>query len=488
MIKQKDKIKILMLAAEMSPLAKAGGLADVVGSLPTALSKLNCEVCIMLPKYGVISEEKYSLKKIRENLIIKSNKKNKSINIYQTQLKDNNINIYLIDIPEYFSDKEKIYYGNGAEKYLLFSLSALCSLEAIGYKPDIIHCHDFHTGLIPDILEYASSSEEKSIELGLNYDYIKDIKTLYTIHNLNYQGKTELETLSTGNLSSDSLHSLRKDAQDGDINFMVQGIINADLVNTVSPTYAKEICNSTYGAGLERVILANQSKMSGILNGIDVDFFNPETDKFIYKNYNFSSISDKVENKIKLQEYLGLPVDENKIMIGFVSRLAWQKGVELFSSELVEKLDAQFVFLGTGEEKYETYLIDLANKFSDKVSAKIMFNVELAQKIYAASDIFVIPSRFEPCGLTQMIAMRYGAVPVARATGGLDDSIDSEVGFKFPIFSSDSLFGALNIAVELYYQDKNKWNLLQKNGMIRDFSWTNSAKKYLDLYNNLLKN
>ena len=321
-----------MAASEMAPLAKVGGLADVVGSLPPALARLGCDVRVVIPAYGSIDKKKIKAKKILANIAITSAGENLKINLWQAKV--GNITVYLIDCQKYFGKKE-IYSNNDSERFLFFSLAILQILPLIKFKPDIIHTHDFHTALIPNLLKASQNP------------YYKNTKTLYTIHNLNHQGKSEIKILSTGNLNKNSLKSLSKDAQDGDINFMVQGIINANLVNTVSPTYAKEIATSIYGAGLEKVIRANKEKISGILNGIDTEFFNPAEDRLIKQNYTFKTLDKKVANKLALQKQLGLTQNKNLPLAGLISRLVWQKGLELFTEDAA-RLPCQFVFLGTG--------------------------------------------------------------------------------------------------------------------------------------------
>jgi starch synthase len=466
-----------MAASEMAPLAKVGGLADVVGSLPPALINLGCDVRVAIPAYGSIDKKKIKAKKILSNNNIKSGKKNLKINLWQAKI--NNITVYLLDFPKYFKGKEiyrggkKFYSGEeDSERFLFFSLAVLQTLPEIKFQPDIIHSHDFHTALIPNLIKASKNP------------FFKNIKTLYTIHNLNHQGKSETKILSTGNLKKNSSKFLSRDARDGDINFMVQGIVSSDLVNTVSPTYAEEIATSIYGAGIEKVIRQNQNKISGILNGIDVDFFDPAKDKFIKQNYTLKTLDKKIKNKLALQKQLGLKQDKNIPLAGLISRLAWQKGLELFTKEAAE-LPCQFVFLGTGEKKYENQLKKLAKIYPDKISAQIIFDIKLAQRIYASSDIFLMPSRFEPCGLGQMIAMRYGTIPLVRATGGLADTVDKKVGFSFSDFSSYAFIKTLEQALNTYYKKPEKWKKMQKNGMKKDFSWNKSAKEYLKLYEKL---
>lgn len=473
-----------MAAAEIAPFAKAGGLADVVGSLPPTLKKLGCDVRLIMPLYGAISKKKFKLKKIHSGVPIASGGRQIKINIWKTKLPDTSVVVYFIEQKKYFGAKEIYAKKNNAERFLFFSLAVLNVLPKIKFKPDIIHCHDFHTALIPDLLK------------ANNWPYFQKTKTVFTIHNINYQGNSEIEILKTGNLNKNSLKTLTKDAQDGDINFMAQGILNADAVTTVSKTYAKEITTSIYGAKLDNVIKKRKKGLYGILNGIDMDFFNPAEDKFIKTNYSVKSLDKKAENKLYLQKKLNLPADENIALVGMVSRLAWQKGLELITERLA-RLNCQFVILGTGQKKYEKHLKSLAKKYPDKFSAQIMFDVKLASRIYAGSDIFLMPSRFEPCGLGQMFAMRYGAVPVVRATGGLADTvtecgasniecrIKNGTGFVFNDFSPLALYDKLEQALNIFYNKPRVWRRLQINGMKKDFSWSRSAKEYFKIYRSL---
>lgn len=468
------KIKVLMLAAEVAPFAKVGGLADVAGSLPPALKKLGCDVRMMMPLYGSIDRKKYKLKKIYSDLEVPSGRLLVKVSIWEGKMPGSRVPIYFLDAPEYYKYDAVYVPGDNSERFLFFSLAALYSLPAIGFEPEVIHCHDSHVGLVPDIIKTT------------NLEFIKNIKTLFTIHNFNYQGKTEVDVLRTGNLNKNSLKTLTRDAQDGDINFMAQGVLNADLINTVSVKYAEEITTSMYGAGLDNVIRKRKKDLYGILNGIDVNFFDPEKDKFIKNNYSIKSLDEKKKNKLVLQKKLGLIQNEQTPVVGLVSRLVWQKGLELITDKIV-KLDAQFVFLGTGQKQYEIQLKKLAKKHPHQVSAQIMFDLGLAQEIYAGSDMFLMPSRFEPCGLGQMIAMRYGTLPIARATGGLEDTVDKEVGFKFEKFSKNEFYKTLKEAVDMYHDKPLRWREMQENAMKRDFSWNKSAEEYVKLYKKLVK-
>ncbi len=461
-----------MAAAEAAPFAKVGGLADVVGSLPPALSGLGVDVRVIMPLYGSISRRKYGLKKKIPRIVICAGGRDHIINVWEGRLPRTRVRAYFIEEPGYFGSEEVYAKKNNAERFLFFSLACLHALPHLKFRPDIIHCHDFHTALIPDLLK------------AHNFSWFRDTKTVFTIHNLNYQGASGLEVLSTGGLSAHALKSLSRDARDGDINFMVQGILGADAVTTVSETYAREITTRVYGAHLDNIMRRRRDDLTGIVNGIDTDFFDPAKDKFIKKNYSPKSFKGKIADKLYLQKKLGLPVDPKIPIAGLVSRLVEQKGTDLIDEKVVS-LDCQFVVLGTGKQPYEDSLKKLAKKYPSKVSAQITFNLRLAQEIYAGADIFLMPSRFEPCGLGQMIAMRYGTVPVARATGGLADTINKNTGFLFKKFTSGALRQALASALHVYYHKPRQWRKMQINGMRKDFSWDNSARKYLSLYRKL---
>jgi starch synthase len=524
----RNKLKIIMLSAEIAPFAKVGGLGDVVGSLPKALVKLGVDVRLMMPLYGGIDRKRFNLKKIISRILICAGGQDNFINIWEARLPGAKATVYFIENKKYFGDK-KVYGEKGnSEKFLFFSLAALHALPKLNFQPDIIHCHDFHTAMVPDLLK------------AQNILFYKNTKTALTIHNLNYQGVSEIKILSSAGLSAKSLPALYKDAEDGNINFMVQGIIGADAVNTVSPTYAKEIKTCTYGSGLERVIANKQDKISGILNGIDTAVYNPAKDKLIKYQFNLKSLDKKLENKINLQKKLGLKAGKKIPLVAMISRFTWQKGVDLIASSVetlhATSLQCQFIFLGTGEKEHENSLKALAKKYPKEISAQIKFDEALAHQLYAAADILLMPSRFEPCGLAQMMAMRYGTVPVVRSTGGLADTVNdlhigkelwsefqisphsgtsnfefrnkSEFqnskfnnyfkiqnskfkingnGFSFNEASSKDLASALKNVLSVYYDYPKIWRQLQTNGMREDFSWGKSAREYLKMYRKVLE-
>lgn len=463
-----------MVAAEAAPMAKVGGLADVVCSLSPALHGQGIDIRVVMPLYGSIDRDKYKLKKIYSDLEVPSGRVLVKVNIWESKLPGSQVLVYYIDAPVYFRYKEVYVKGDNSERFLFLSLASLYLTVALKWRPDLVHCQDSHTGLIPSML-YKSP-----------FMFLEGIKTLFSIHNFNYQGVTDAGVLSTGNLHPESTKFLSIDASDGDVNFMAQGVMGADIVNTVSPTYAREIATSVYGAGLERVIRRRKNDLYGILNGIDTGYFDPSADDLIYQRYSVRSLGRKKKNKLELQKELGLPRNEGKCVVGLVSRLVWQKGLELITANL-RHLDCQFVFLGTGSPRYEKHLSALAEEYPERFSAQIMFDIELAQKIYAASDIFLMPSRYEPCGLGQMIAMRYGTLPLVRSTGGLADTVDKRVGFSFKDISRRELYDTLKDALEVYYHHPEKWRKMQKRAMKRDFSWKRSAREYVKLYKKALK-
>ena len=467
-------VQAVMVSAEVSPLAKAGGLADVVPALAGALSRLGVEVSIIMPKYDLIGEEENGLEKMKDKVTVDTGEDKEEVIVWRTTLNSSGVRVFLLENNKYFGGG-KIYRGNEPKRFLFFSRATLEVLSQWGDAPDIIHCHDFHTALIPGLIKLRKD------------DLFKNTSTIYTIHNLNYQGETEIDSLSWGELSEERIRSWSRDPERGEINFMAQGIIHADHITTVSPTYAEEITSAPQGSDLEKVIKEHKDKLTGIVNGIDVENYDPSTDPNIHYNYDSQGLEKKKKNKLELQKEAGLPQRGGVPLIGFVSRLVRQKGVDLIAEELMD-LDAQFLILGTGAKKYEKHVKDLAGNFPEKVSAQIMFGEGLARRIYAGSDIYLLPSRFEPCGLGQMIAMRYGTVPVVRSTGGLRDTVDEEVGFSFQEFNTAGLKECLKQALNVYSTKERAWERMQLAGMERDLSWDNSARQYKKIYEEVANN
>ncbi|PLX22072.1 hypothetical protein C0584_00920 [Candidatus Parcubacteria bacterium] len=468
------KIKILMAAAELAPFAKEGGLADVTGSLPQAIKKRGHDVRVIMPKYGLVDEKKYKLKKTIKNLEIKSGRLKEKINIWEGYIPKSKVLVYFVENSKYFRFKNVYHTKLDINKrFFFFATAVIQSLESIDFIPDVLHCHDYHTAILTDLVK--SSKNEK----------IRNIKTLLTIHNLKYQGKTGIRTLSIANLKKKSLKTLEKDSQDGDINSMVQGILNADIINTVSRTYAKEILTKEYAPHLDNILKKRKKDLFGIVNGINTELFDPKTDQNIKYNFSEKTLKRKALNKLDLQKKLGLEQNKNIPMIGLVSRLVWQKGLDLIDESFLD-LDCQFVFLGLGSKEDEQRLKNLAKKKPKMISTNIKFSLKLAQKIYASSDMFLMPSRFEPCGLGQMIAMRYGTVPIVRKTGGLADTVNSKLGFSFSIYEPGVLFATIEKAIKTY-ANKDKWLKMSKNCINKDFSWDKSADEYLRLYKKAIR-
>jgi len=488
------KIKVLFAAAELTPMAKVGGLGDVIGALPKNLIKHGVDVRIVIPKYGIIKEKKYNLKKITSDTIVPFMGQEEKINIWQSYLPQSQVPVYFIENFKYlgqngiYFEKDASPGGSSSEcqRFTFFARSLFETFTPINFWPDIIHCHDWHVGTLPFLKKYLAKKNKN----------LEKIKTLLTIHNLAYQGIysfsevlrcleiSEKEAYETGFIPFEKEN----------INYLRQAIIHADLINTVSPTYAQEILTPEYGNGLTEDLKKRKNDLYGILNGIDLERFNPEIDPEIVKKYSLKTLANKKINKRYLQEISGLEVNENIPLLGFVGRLAEQKGIDLILEALpeLEKENCQLVFLGTGNPDLENSLKETAKKYKGKVSVTIAFDASLAQKIYAGSDIFLMPSRFEPCGLGQMIAMRYGTIPIVRATGGLVDTVQEfeknkakGTGFLFSSFLKSAFLSAVKKALSLY-SEKKLWQIIMENAMKQDFSWDKSSKEYLKLYKKLI--
>lgn len=477
-------LKVLFVSAEVSPFAKVGGLADVAGSLPKALKAMGHDVRIAMPGYKMVKDNPaYNISERIKNLNVTLGWRNVGTSIKETTLGDA-IPVYLICAP-YFEqcvDSKSIYIP-GSEPYAFFAkavLDTICAMKPT-WKPDIIHCNDWHTGLLP---VYRSVYYDNDHVLG-------KAASVFTIHNLAYQGEFDASILPDYGLP-ESLYTMDKLECYGKVNFLKAGIVFSDLVTTVSPTYSCEIQTSEYGCRLEGLLsyMNSLGRLRGILNGIDYEEFDPATDKRIRFNYSASNPEGKAKNKAELQSELGLPMDPNIPLIGLVSRLADQKGLDLIrgAASRIMKLGVQLVVLGTGDRKYEKFLTQLEEKYPSQVKANIGFDVKLAQRIYAGCDMFLMPSRFEPCGLGQLISLRYGTIPIVRSTGGLADTIigyepsnPNSNGFCFCEYSPTALLKAVKQAVEVY-KDKAEWDKLVRRALSSDYSWNTSAQKYVKLY------
>ncbi len=477
-------LKVLFVSAEVSPFAKVGGLADVAGSLPKALKAMGNDVRIVMPGYKMVENNPaYAISNRIEHMNVTLGWRNIDISIKETTL-GNGVPVYLVCAP-YFEqciDSKSIYIP-GSEPYAFFAKAVLDAIRAMKptWKPDIIHCNDWHTGMLP-------------VYRSVYYDddpILSHAATVFTIHNLAYQGEFDASILPDYGLP-ESLFTMDKLECYGKVNFLKAGLVFSDMVTTVSPTYSCEIQTCEYGCRLEGLLsyLNNLGRLRGILNGIDYEEFDPATDKRIRFNYSANNPEGKAKNKAELQLEMGLPMDLNIPLIGLVSRLADQKGLDLIKgvASKIMKLGVQLVVLGTGDRKYEKFLTQLEEKYPSQVKANIGFDAKLAQRIYAGCDMFLMPSRFEPCGLGQLISLRYGTIPIVRCTGGLADTITgydpsnpNSNGFCFSEYSPLALLNAIKQAVEVY-KDKAEWDKLVRRALSSDYSWNTSAKKYVELY------
>jgi len=462
-------LKVLIVASEMAPFAKVGGLADVVGSLPKALSTLGVDVRVVIPRYKKIEGSTY----MTDFPVFMGNHLETAI------LRHKNIKGPEGDIPVYFIDNYRYFYrdyiyagDDDAERFAFFSKAVLEMLPLIEFSPDVIHCNDWQTGMIPVILKERYAKQD---------DFYKGIGTLYTIHNLQYQGLFPKDILRLLDLGDEYFHPEALEFY-GKVNFMKAGLMFADQLSTVSNTYAKEIQTPEYGERLDGVLRKRSRDLHGIINGIDYEEFNPATDPRIAANYSAEDLSGKAICKKDLQEIMGLP-NKDVPIIGLVSRLVDQKGLDLIGNIIHDlmKEDLQFVVLGTGDPRYEALFRNIGAEYPHKAGVRIMFDAVLAQKIYAGSDMFLMPSRFEPCGLGQLISMRYGTIPIVRKTGGLADTVeDNTTGFVFTDYSASGLLNTITRALTEFR--KPNWDRLIKTAMARDFSWGYSASVYLGLY------
>ena len=453
-------MKVLLAASEVVPFAKTGGLADVAGSLPIALEEMGVDVRVIMPKYG-------SVKVKGDQTVI-----------------GKDVKVYFVENDEYF-DRKELYgdkfgdYHDNLERFSFFSREILERCKKENFQPDIIHCNDWQTALVPVYLNTL-----------YKYDpFFANTKVLYTIHNLAYQGVFAKDEFPKMGLDW-ALFTIEYFEFYGKVSLSKAGLVYANAVSTVSPTYAKEMLTKEFGCGLEGVLKTREKDLFGILNGIDYNAWNSMTDKKIFKHYSAATLDDKYINKERLQKELGLKVDRDIPMIGMTARLADQKGLDLLAKVIDELLNMkiQFVLLGTGDTKYHILFEKMGRIHNKNTSINLRFDATLAQKIYAASDLFLIPSRYEPCGLGQLISFRYGTVPVVRETGGLKDSVKEfnqkskeGDGFTFSEYRADHLFAAIKRALALF-KNKAVWTGLVKKAMSLDFSWEASAKEYIKLY------
>lgn len=486
----KDKLKVLLVSPEVVPFAKTGGLADVTGALSKVLSRMGCEVKTILPKYKMVDEKKYGLENVNRPLPeIRIGEKEVKFKIKKCHLPDSNAEYLFLENKEYF-DRDELYadkktgqdYEDNDERFILFDRGVLETIKALDWKPDLIHCNDWQSALIPAYLKTILEEEP----------FYKNIATLLTIHNIAYQGNFPKTTFDKLGVKKELFYPLSPFEYWGGVNFLKIGISYADLINTVSERYAQEIQSSPeFGYGMEGILRDRSKDIYGVLNGADYEEWSPEKDKLLPYNYGKGNLQVKIRNKEFLLKQAGLDTDENIPLIGMISRLADQKGFDLLY-EIADKLlslEVKLIILGTGEQKYHIFLSGLEKKYPDKAKIYLKYDNKLAHLIEAGADIFLMPSRYEPCGLNQMYSLRYGTVPIVRETGGLADTIqdyDTQnqkgTGFVFKDYNGDELLLAIKRALILF-KNRTAWKNLMLQGMEKDFSWETSAKKYIQLYN-----
>jgi starch synthase len=489
-------IKVFFVSSEVDPYAKTGGLADVAGALPKALSALGNEVRVALPLYRSINESKFKIRDLKplESISVPVGSVSEIATFKSTQLDSTTspVQVYFVRNDRFFrrdglytDSQTKQDFADNDERFIFFSRAVFEMLKALNWQADVIHCNDWQSGLAVAYLKLIYRDNP----------FFQRTKAVFTIHNLAYQGRFPRDTFEKTGLpwstfTPDGIEFY------GDVNFLKAGIVYADAVTTVSRKYAEEIASSSeYGYGLEGLLHARRNSVHGILNGIDYSVWSPETDPLIPQNYTIKSIAKKKLNKSALRKKFGLAEFPTTPLLGIISRLANQKGFDLLE-DIAWKLmshDVQLVVLGTGEPKYHAMLERLRQQFPDKVGVFLGFNNELAHLIEAGSDMFLMPSRYEPCGLNQMYSLKYGTVPIVRATGGLDDTIEDfdpatkkGTGFKFTQYDAQEFLNAIMRALETYGKPA-LWKTVMTNGMKKDFSWETSAKQYVDLYLTLLK-
>ena len=476
--------RILFAASESVPFIKTGGLADVVGSLPKNFNKEEIDVRVILPKYACMKQEWKDKLEYQTHFYMDFKWERCYVGILKIEL--DGITYYFVDNEKYFSG-DKPYEGGlwDIERFAYFSKAVLTALPIIDFKPDIIHCHDWQTGLVPVYLDHYR----------FFMDYYCGIKTIMTIHNLKFQGVWGTKDVRDITGLPDYYFTHDKLEAYNNANLLKGGIVYADQVTTVSKTYAEEIKMPFYGEQLDGLINARSNNVCGIVNGIDYEEYNPETDPWLARQYSVETFrKEKVKNKVALQEELGLTKNPKTMMIGVVSRLTDQKGFDLIEHVMDELCqdDVQFVVLGTGDERYENMFRHFAWKYPDKVSANIFYSEAMSHKIYGSCDAFLMPSLFEPCGLSQLMSLRFGAVPIVRETGGLKDTVEPYneyekvgTGFSFANYNAHEMMDTVRYAEKIYYDKKREWNKIAERAMMADFSWKSSAKQYEELYHNL---
>jgi starch synthase len=480
-------MKIAFVAAEAVPYAKTGGIADVAGSLPKHLEQLGCEVKLFIPKYFLTDEAEHDLHYNWDigEMPIRINNVTRTVHVLQGKLPDSDVEVNFIDCPHYFH-RRRIYTDDWDEdeRFILFSKGVIETLQRLQWEPDVIHCNDWQTGLIPLFIKDNYSWDK----------FFDHVSTVFTIHNIGYQGQFSKSVLFSAEISGEHFYPGGPVEHHDDVSFMKTGIYFADLLNTVSNKYSHEILKPDLGAGLDGILSERKKDLYGILNGVDYDVWNPETDKYIPHNYSAKDLSGKLKNKKILLEHFNMPFIKSVPLVGIVSRMVAQKGFDIFADAIQDliELDVQWLILGSGEEQYEELFRQLALKFPEKVAAYIGYNNELSHQIEAGADMFLMPSLYEPCGLNQIYSLKYGTVPIVKKTGGLADTVhdwdelkyfglDTGTGFTFNDHNGIALSSSVKRALDNFHIKKN-WRKIQKNGMRKEYSWKHSAEQYVELY------
>lgn len=479
-------MKILFAAAEVAPFSKAGGLSDVIGSLPKYLEK-DAEIAIFTPLHGSIDKEKYGIKELENSeMWISFGTSPQKFKLHMCKLPDTDINVFFVQSDWYFSCFKEVYprwldpqYEH--ERYIAFSLATLEYAKQLNFRADIIHSNDWHTAMIPLYIKANYKFDE----------FWSKTKNVFEIHNLAYQGEWFESILDFANMRKDIVYNEWGCEHYGRVNWMKGAINYSDRIVAVSPKYAEEILTGEFGEGMDYTLRGNADKLVGILNGIDYKVFNPKTDKNLVKNYDVNSLKNKEENKKKILEYFGLKYNPERPLIALISRLVNQKGIDLIRDveNDLRHLPADFIFLGSGDASYENLFIWLSNNTSN-IRTYVGYKGDLANQIYAGSDFFLMPSKFEPCGLSQLIAMRYGSLPIVRATGGLENTVvgyplENSTGFKFWRYNGWDMKEAINCAIGVY-NDKYTFDAMRKSAMESDFSWKKSSEIYMNMYKELV--
>lgn len=472
--------RILMVASEGLPFIKSGGLADVVGSLPQELVKKGHEVRVIMPMYLKIAQKFHEEMQLEAQYSVSIAYHEVPVNIWSTTRKE--VKFYFVEHKGYF-ERDGLYgYIDDGERFAYFQKAVLEMLNQLNYFPEIMHCHDWHTGMIPAMCKEGHSFDER----------YRNIRFVYTIHNLAFQGNFGPEMLDSCLGLDYRIFDNGNVRYDGGISFMKSGILYADKVTTVSPTYSQEILTPQYGEHMEMVLNIRKYDLWGITNGIDIEMWNPMSDPDVPYHYNKVNVAkEKKENKMALQKELGLTVDPNVMLVGAVSRLTWQKGFYLMMEKLSEicAMPIQVAILGSGESGIEEKMRQLEEGNKGKIAFYNGYSDSLAHRIYAASDLFLMPSLFEPCGISQLISMRYGTLPLVRETGGLKDTVTpynefdkTGNGFSFANYNSDEMVQVMYNAIDVYYNRPEDWKILVRNAMNTDVSWEKSAETYCQLY------